>query len=536
MPTQRAFFFRRGCARQHGAALMVMLVILIIGAAAILVNRLNSSTIKIARDNATAQALALAKDALIGYAASDSNRPGELPCPDVNDDGKLTMGTDYSGSNCVSPIGRLPWKTLGLPELRDSAGEHLWYAVSKAFWANGNSPINSDTQGNLTISGTSTASNIIAIVFSPGNALSGQNHSVTQSAACATTGSTVAANLCATNYLEGSNANPSTVANPNTAYQTNAIGNTFNDQMITISHDQLFAPVEKRIAREVKNCLDDYAAEPSNTHHRYPWAALVSNTSSWPNRAGDYNVRFGRVPEIPDISTTSGSPPTGTLLSLIQAVQTALNNYINNPVSGNLSTLNNQGDQLKDYSGSTSAAVTAGTTADNCSGMSCTTTLQSQLDTAMGKGPPDSTMPADWTSASCQSFFRSTSPQSYWSNWRDLVFFQVADGYQPGGGGTFTPLHISGSGNTVADNNTYRAAVLIGRQALPGQVRPSYTNPPDNYLETLGGNSNSHQSAIGVAPATNFISYKSFDPSYPTVNDLVLCLDGAGTNPGSVCK
>jgi len=27
-------------------------------------------------------------------------------------------------------LGRLPWKTLGLPDLRDAFGERLWYAVS----------------------------------------------------------------------------------------------------------------------------------------------------------------------------------------------------------------------------------------------------------------------------------------------------------------------------------------------------------------------------------------------------------------------
>src|SRR5690606_298057 len=27
-------------------------------------------------------------------------------------------------------LGRLPWKTLGLPDLRDGHGERLWYAVS----------------------------------------------------------------------------------------------------------------------------------------------------------------------------------------------------------------------------------------------------------------------------------------------------------------------------------------------------------------------------------------------------------------------
>jgi hypothetical protein len=42
---------------------------------------------------------------------------GSLPCPEVNDDGKLTLGVDFtSGGACTQYIGRLPWKTLELPE------------------------------------------------------------------------------------------------------------------------------------------------------------------------------------------------------------------------------------------------------------------------------------------------------------------------------------------------------------------------------------------------------------------------------------
>lgn len=35
-------------------------------------------------DERTAQIMAVAKDALIGFAASSATRPGQLPCPDTN--------------------------------------------------------------------------------------------------------------------------------------------------------------------------------------------------------------------------------------------------------------------------------------------------------------------------------------------------------------------------------------------------------------------------------------------------------------------
>src|SRR3989338_2333922 len=103
---------QRAKARQHGAALMLMLVIVVMGAATALVGSLSTTAVKNARQETTSIALAQAREALIGYAVSDGNRPGELPCPDFNNDGMITLSDDYTGSNCKSLIGRLPWITL----------------------------------------------------------------------------------------------------------------------------------------------------------------------------------------------------------------------------------------------------------------------------------------------------------------------------------------------------------------------------------------------------------------------------------------
>ena len=82
--------------KQHGAALMVMLVIMVMGAATILVSSLSSSGLRIERDKITADALAQAKAALIGYSTvyPDTHLkgsperivfvPGHLPCPDAS--------------------------------------------------------------------------------------------------------------------------------------------------------------------------------------------------------------------------------------------------------------------------------------------------------------------------------------------------------------------------------------------------------------------------------------------------------------------
>src|SRR3989338_8627952 len=110
---------------QCGAALLVMLIIMIIGGMAYLVSSLNSSTLNVARGKVTADALKQAKEALIGRAVTDTTSPGSLPCPDADGDGSADL---FSGNNCPYYIGRLPWKTLGLSDLRDGSGEELWYA------------------------------------------------------------------------------------------------------------------------------------------------------------------------------------------------------------------------------------------------------------------------------------------------------------------------------------------------------------------------------------------------------------------------
>src|SRR3990167_7392655 len=91
--------------KQRGAALLIMLVVMIIGAITIFVSSLNSSALKIERDKATAAALAQAKDALVGYAITYGDTHagqvhGYLPCPDI--DGKDISGSPAEGSTKLS--------------------------------------------------------------------------------------------------------------------------------------------------------------------------------------------------------------------------------------------------------------------------------------------------------------------------------------------------------------------------------------------------------------------------------------------------
>ncbi|TAN83711.1 MAG: hypothetical protein EPN14_02990, partial [Gallionella sp.] len=249
--------YRLAREKQRGTALMLMLVIMVIGIAAVLVGSLSASALKSARQEITAAALAQAKEALVGRAVQDINHPGSLPCPDTDDDGSAEL---MSGNDCPSYTGRLPWRTLKLPDLRDGDGERLWYVLSANF-RDGNSAltINSDTQGQLSIAGNVSLGNIAAIVFAPGAPLAAQVRG------------TADANTLS-NYLEGDNANGDNV------HAAHMASDIFNDSLLGIGADQIFQIVEKRIAREAKACLDNYAAASGG---KYPWAAPVTDTAAY---------------------------------------------------------------------------------------------------------------------------------------------------------------------------------------------------------------------------------------------------------------
>jgi hypothetical protein len=256
-------------AAQRGVAIVVLLAltgIVLIGA---LVVAVGGSSAAIRRDQQTALALAKARDALIARAASTFNRPGSLPCPDQNDDGKVTNPSDWNLSECNTYIGRLPWHTLDLDDLRDGYGERLWYVLTDTFrddMAAGE--LNSDTPGALTVTGELVTSNVIAIIFSAGPPSALQDR-------------TGAGLLLVSNYLDGEN------ADGDTDYDSSG---AVNDTLLMITRDALFSAVERRVAREARLCLEAFAASAGN---RFPWAAPLSDLNGDNDASGTLT---GRVP------------------------------------------------------------------------------------------------------------------------------------------------------------------------------------------------------------------------------------------------
>lgn len=309
----------RSVVHQRGQAIFLTALIVLMGVGAALFATLSSTSVSIANRQAEhdARMLAQVKEALIAWSAARtptaSNldaRPGELPCPDTDNNGYAENDDNNDGvdtTGCVAgAIGRVPWKTLGIPEPRDSTGETLWYAVSgnfRIYRSSGTashiytSPITSDTLGTLTVYQNSTASTLTsqaaAVLFAPGLALSAQDRSTTATMSCSAPSGTYLRNQCASNYLE-TLGGVNNAAN-NGPYIQGPSSSSFNDRVLAITNADLMPLVEQRVAREMVAYLNAYKAATSTSllfitlsPGVYPWADLGDGNSN-ASAAAAYN-------------------------------------------------------------------------------------------------------------------------------------------------------------------------------------------------------------------------------------------------------
>lgn len=263
----------RSALRQRGVAAVVFLAIFAVIMLGVLTTAMGGRSAQNDFDAKTFPVLAAAKEALIAYAAANPNVPGRLPCPDTANDGM----PHCSGTG--DQIGRLPWKALGLPDLRDGSGECLWYAVSGNFaeTATLTTPINSDTDGhfkivddasptNNTLTGSTSQSLAIAVIFAPGPAFDTNDRSPPPPPATQCGGS-----MNASNYLDtaANGVNNATLVGTPPVFVVGAPSPTFNDRLVYITPKEFFPRVERRIAAEIKKALQAYAAVNSGA---YPFA------------------------------------------------------------------------------------------------------------------------------------------------------------------------------------------------------------------------------------------------------------------------
>lgn len=221
------------------------------------------------RNAATEATLAEAKAALIGYAAtyrethSNEFNLGYLPCPDLDNTGTAAPNCDNAG---IPVAGRLPYKTLGLPPLRSSDGECLWYIVAGTHKNNPKAPpLNWDRRSVLRIvdsKGQTLADpdaddgGPVAVLIAPGAPLPGQNRPGGSFDCTSGVPQDVTAQVA--HYIDAFDATAQRLALP----AAGPASSTRNDRANWISARELYATVAKRndllgtLTTELQTCLD----------------------------------------------------------------------------------------------------------------------------------------------------------------------------------------------------------------------------------------------------------------------------------------
>ena len=292
-------------ARQRGAALILLLTVLVLGVVWYTVGALGKAAPTTAeREAITGRALEQAKQALLAYVAqyaarSSTIEPGQMPCPEsLNAIGTSNQG--QAAPNCALPkAGRLPWETLGIDEIRDGYGQPIWYVLSPGFRA---APINFGTPGHLTYRGNPNAA--VALLIAPGPALNTLSDPGSPPAGCSKVDQQVSARNTApldpANFLECDNYSGNNTIVGNSPWT--------NDRVLAITQAEwaraIAGPVADRLQRQVAPRLEQWRTTDS--------------LANWGRSYLPYASTFG-VPSSNSLcgsnGTSEGLPPTATVAS-----------------------------------------------------------------------------------------------------------------------------------------------------------------------------------------------------------------------------
>lgn len=570
---------------QLGIALILFLTIFVLGAVAILLSTLNQGKFALEDDAQTARALAQAKEALIGYALTfyetSPGNYGFLPCPDLDASTAWAEGIspgNACGSRDISKLGRLPWATLGIPALRDGAGECLWYAVAGPY-KNASSArtkmLNEDTNGLFRIfvsdgtatngttateqlTGTSPKNRAVAVIIAPGKILPGQNRTPLASGVDICGG-----NYTASNYLETdvsqfddltntANKEKEFLTAQDVSAQDSSKSHPINDKVIYITREELFAAIRSRTDfYDIMKCLTQIAAYCVATYaktnpnfttgdKRLPWPAPVTlaDYSDETQYNDQGTLLTGRLPNKVDNSN-----------SQIGAAKTSPQYLLLAPSSGgtecnfkaiNYADLTDCGTNLKAITGCNPNATTDFKEVIWCNALdvpvaerdppfeysfiySASTNYEHRISCALenADGTPFLT-PQQKTV--CQQITQSNSAfnlfETLWNNWKDHLFYAVADAYKPTAPVT-SPTPACDDSNCLKKGTTNCAAVVIfaGTQ-WPEQTRDA--PPPSTDSDTKKSLSN----YLEGSNATNVGgtgTYQQLDMSNH-INDILYCI------------
>ncbi len=530
----------RSYSRQGGAALLLFMLIVIVATTTVLLANMNRDDLRARRLADTAAALSEAKELLIEYAVVHGDiSPGQpigLPCPDVDSGGGYLDGEAHT-SDCGiaggNVMGRLPWRTLGMPASKDATAECVWYAVSGSYKHAGAETaemINADSNGQLqfvnldtgaVVQGAQPQDRPVAMVIAPMRALAGQvRPAAGVTAQCSSSFDT--ADFLEEDAATGvSNIETSGAMNSIDVFASfSAMREHHNDRVMTISRDDIaarlyrrpdFEPRMRSLALGIASCIAHYGQNNpgSNSGNNGNGGGNGNGNNGNGNGNGGSNGGGNGNGNNGNGNGNGGSNGGGN--------GNGNNGNGNGNGGGNG---NNDTDarlpwpatvSLADYRDSgdyddTGSGILAGRVPD----LVDDSNLETDNPAARILSDCDTSAVSEWSAAKL----------SDWQHWKDHFFYAVAESFAPSASiptSCGDCLSVNGSGD-------FAAVVIFSNRRLNslGQVRNAPPTDADtkndaaNYLEASNA---ANVSAFGASA-----DYTSGDAS-DSFNDILYCID-----------
>jgi len=293
---------------QKGLVLLIFVIFVVFGAMAYFLSGISIEDIKQHQVESTAKSLQRAKQALIAYAVSradittpsaQAGRIGYLPCPANNNGEGNSVGVCNATDEAT--LGWYPWRSLGLPPLRDESGTCLLYAVSGSYkFYPPTNMLNEDTYGmfqivdetSTVVQGVNPEDRVVAIIFAAGKVLPGQTRNFTAGTQCGDDINNFGAYLDTFGLIDNSDVTTGTADQIDQFIHATADSmaynatNPHNDRFITISRSDVWQGIMKReefdasvitgnsktrrVTEALARCLAQYGNDNNNSHLPYP--------------------------------------------------------------------------------------------------------------------------------------------------------------------------------------------------------------------------------------------------------------------------
>ena len=500
---------------QKGIVLLIFAIILSMAVIAYFLSGLSSQELIQNQTVSTSKSLSRAKQALLAYAASRADvatpsvqpgRLGFLPCPANNNGEGNSVGS--CGASNTAYLGWFPWRSLGLPPLKDESGTCLLYAVSGSYKFNPPADmLNEDSYGMFQIvdeslnivQGVDPEDRVVAIVFAPGKALPGQARNYTAGTQCGNDIDNFGAYLDSFEAIDNSDVISGTEDRIDQFIHATAESmahdaeNPRNDRFITVTRDEIWSAVmlrdefdaslttgaskTRRVTEALARCLAQYGNGNANSHLPFPAPFDLGGNDyrdkdSYDDASVASGQHFGRFPYIVD-SADSVIPGTAAAIELFN----------------------------KDFF-------------------------------APPENPPASdifdcnTLPIGYPTGPAADLRSTTSEDRiYWENRKDHLFYAVSNDYRPSDvpADDLAGVPRCAGGCLTVNGIQYAAVVIYSGDKLVGLGQLRQVAPSDT-VETK--NNFTHYVEVVNASGTGTGNYT------PTGNDVMFCV--TDTNPLSV--